>query len=65
MYFIFFMFITLFIYSDDGSATLTYDTPDTITTWELSSFAISDTKGLGVTGKNSSTWQRSAQDSQT
>ncbi|XP_039256178.2 CD109 antigen-like isoform X2 [Styela clava] len=37
----------------DGSTTLTYKTPDTITSWELSSFAISDTKGLGVTRKNS------------
>nr|XP_039256381.1 CD109 antigen-like [Styela clava] len=37
----------------NGSTTLNYKTPDTITSWELSSFAISDTKGLGVTRKNS------------
>ncbi|XP_077965467.1 CD109 antigen-like isoform X4 [Styela clava] len=38
---------------DDGSTTFTYNTPDTITTWELSSFAVSDKKGLGVTDETS------------
>nr|XP_039257930.1 CD109 antigen-like [Styela clava] len=38
---------------ENGSATFTYNTPDTITTWELSSFAVSDEKGLGVTDETS------------
>ena len=36
------------IYSDNGSASLAVDVPDTITSWVAGAFAMSKTTGLGI-----------------